>query len=504
MATSFDIMKTGNSRVFTIQYRASPVNIPAYKSCLRATAAARGYGDIERIECPNPTKYGDWIEVGSIKGAAERPTTSLEGRYPLNAVSDLLKFANLGCPIDVQVHFGSCTDPSVFNKFEKALVFENVLITNYATEDLGALSSGDNAAVNETADISAESFYEVVPVVYAKRADTVITNEVLDVVICDSVSCGECTDQSNGCEKIFAISKAAGGSASTPPDIIYSIDGGTLWYAHDIDTLTSAQDPNAIECLGDYLVVISNAAGSISYALKSEMDTITDPAWTEVTTGFAVGGAPRGIWSTGAYAFIVGDGGYVYGTGDPTSGVDVLDAGSATVDRLLAVHGLSDTFAVAVGNNGAVVYSEDGVLWSASAARPVGVNINLLTVWVKSESEWWVGTSDGRMFYTTDGGQIWTEKGFSGSGTGTVEALVFPTDSVGYMTHTTTTPHARIFRTYNGGYSWTLTPEESSASLPANDSINALGFCGSDPNFVVGVGLADDGADGYIVIGSAT
>ncbi len=502
MSDTIAITKTGNSRVFLLEGRAGPTTVPSFKSCLRATSVSQGFGDIERIECPDPHQYGKFIEVGEIRGAIERPTTTLEGRYPLNTASDLLRIAQKGCAFDVQVHFGSCTDPSVFNKFEKILVFEAGSLTNYDTEDLGALASGDNAVVNETGDLSARLIYELLPLVYARRADSIITNEIVDVVICDSVSCGECEQESDGCQKIFAISTSAGGSSGTPPDIVYSINKGANWYAHDIESLSTAQAPNAVECLGDYIIVISNAAGNLNYALKSQFDGVTDPAWTGLTTGFVVGGAPRNMWSTGGYAFIVGDGGYIYGTADPTAGVTVLDAGAATVDRLLAVHGLSDTFAVAVGNNGAVVFTQDGASWTPATAKPVGVGVNLLTVWVKSASEWWVGTSNGKLYYTTNGGLTWHEKTFTGSGTGNVYSIVFPTASEGLISHSTTAPRARILRSYDGGQSWVLTPEESSQSLPLADKIDALGYCTTDPNFVVGVGLADDAADGFIVVGS--
>ncbi len=503
MSDTLEITKTGNSRVFLIEGRAAPNHVPAYKSCLRAGALSQGFGDIERIECPDPHNYGKFIEMGEIRGATERPTTSLEGRYPLNSKSDLLRLARQGCAMDVQIHFGSCTDPSVFNKFEKILVFENATITNYTTEDLGALASGDNAVINETGDLSGKDVYEILPISYASRASSIITLEILDVVVCDSVSCGECASLSDGCQKIFAISGAAGGSAGTPPDIIYSLDKGATWYAHDIDSLLTAEAPSEIECLGDYIVVVSNASGSLHYALKSEFDGVTDPSWTEVATGFVATGEPSAIWSTGSYAFIVGDLGYVYGTSDPTAGVTVLDAGAATVDNLLAVHGLSDSFAVAVGNNGAVIFTNDGESWTAAATRPVGVGVNLNTVWVKSEDEWWVGSSNGRVYYTLNGGTTWTEKTFSGSGAGVVYSIVFPTASEGFISHSTATPRARILRSYDGGQSWVLTPEESGSSMPLADRINALAFCEEDANFVVGVGLADDGTDGFIVVGSA-
>jgi hypothetical protein len=463
---------------------------------------SQGYGDIERIECPDPYKYGGFIEKGQIRGATERPTTSLEGRYPQDMLSDLMKLARKGCAFDVQLHTGLCQDPSAFNEYDKVLILEGAYLTNYSTEDLGALQSGDNAVINETSDISAVDAYEVVPLSVANRTPTLVVNEVLDAVLCDSVSCGDCETESDGCDRIYAITKYASGSPATLADFVYSIDGGATWYVHDLDPLTS-QDPSAIECIGDYVVVVSNAAASISYALKSEMDGITDPSWTEVTTGFVAGGEPNDIWSSGSYAFIVGDNGYIYGTSDPTVGVTLLDAGSADPDNLWCVHGLSESFAVAGGENGSIVFAADGIIWTASPSSPVGVGITINTIWAKSETEWWVGTSNGHLYYTLNQGVTWTEKSFSGSGAGAVQDIVFSTNSVGYLSHTSATPKGRILRTIDGGNSWKLVPEKT-GTMPGNDKINAIAYCPSDANLFVGVGLADDATDGFIVVGQAT
>ena len=498
----YTVAKTANTRVFLIDGRARPDHVPSYESCLRMMGVTQGYGDIERIECPDPYKYGGFIEMGQIRGSTERPTTSLEGRWPQDMLSTMLDLARRGCAFDVQLHTGLCQDPSSFNDYDKVLILEGAYLTNYSTDDLGALSSGDNAVINESADLSAADAYEVVPLAVASRAASIVTNEVIDAVICDSVSCGDCEDESSGCEKIYAITKAAGGSAGTSPDIVYSIDGGATWYAHDIEELTDAQDGSAVDCLGDYVVVVSADAGSLVYVLKSELDGITDPDWTEVTTGFVVGGEPNDIWSTGSYAFIVGNDGYVYGTSDATLGVDVLDAGSADPDNLWCVHGTSETFAVAAGENGSIVFTVDGEIWSASPSSPVGVGVTINTVWAKSSTEWWVGCSNGRMYYTLNQGVTWTEKTFSGSGAGSVRDIVFSTDSVGFMTHSTAVPHGRIFRTIDGGQSWKLIPEKT-GSMPANDYFNALAYCTTNANLVYGVGLADDGTDGIIIVGQA-
>lgn len=490
------------TRVFVIDGGARSDHKPSYESCMRMQGISQGFGDIESIECPDPYNWGKFVEVAQIRGASERPTTTIESRYMLDALSTLMDLARKGCSFDVHLHMGECTDPSEFNTFKKAVVLETAQLTNYSTDELGALASGDNSEVNESADLSAVDMYELFPLTLTEQAASVVTGEVIDVVICDTVSCGECEDQSSGCEKIYALTAAAGGSPSTPADIVFSLNGGTTWYAHDIDSLSAAEEPDALDCVGSYLVVVSNETDSIHYVLKSELAETGDPTFTEVTTGVVAAGSPNAIWSAGNKAFVVGDGGYVYKIEDPTSGVEVLSAGSATVDNLNAVHGLSETFAVAVGNNGAVIYTTDGETWGSVAVDPTGSGIHLTGVAVRGENDWVVISDNGRMYYTLDKGDTWTEKGFPGSGAGVCRDIVFATPSVGFLAHNTATPAGRILRTYDGGYSWQVLPE-GAGSIPANDYVGALAACSTNPNFVVGVGLADDASDGFVVVGAA-
>lgn len=490
------------TRVFVIDGRARADHKPSYEACMRMQGISQGFGDIESIECPDPYNWGKFVEVAQIRGATERPTTTIESRYMLDALSTLMDLARKGCSFDVHLHMGECTDPSEFNTFKKAVVLESSQLINYSTDELGALSSGDNSEVNESADLSAVDLYEVFPLTMTEQAASVVTDELIDVILCDSVSCGECEDQSDGCDKIYALTMAAGGSPSTPADIVFSLNGGTVWYAHDVDTLGAAEEPDALACVGSYIVVVSNETDSIHYALKSEFAAVGDPDFTEIATGIVAAGSPNAIWSAGNKAFVVGDGGYVYKLEDATAGVEVLSAGSATTDVLNAVHGISETFAVAVGNNGAVIFTTDGETWGSVAVDPTGGGEHLTGVAVRGENDWVVVSNAGNMYYTLDQGETWTAKGFPGSGTGVCRDIVFATSSIGYLAHDTAAVRGRILRTYDGGYSWQVLPE-GTGTLPLNDQVNALAACEDNPNFVVGVGLADNATDGFVVVGSA-
>jgi hypothetical protein len=480
-----------------IPWRARLDRRPEYQTAVKMEGLAKGYGDVTVIKAPDHHEYGKFETIGSFRGEEDRVSTTLTGIYAADIASELMALAKVGCPVDVQLHIGACTDPSAYDDFTKAVILEDVLIASYSTDPLGALAPDEKAKVNETVDITAAEFYEVLPLNTMERAGDVVINEVIDVIFCDTISCGECEDQSAGCNKAFALTKAEGGSPGTPADVVFTLDGAATFLAHDIDTLLSNEEPDAIACVGTYIVVVSNDTCSLHYVLRSQFDGHTDPAFTEIGTGFV--GCPNDIWSVGAMAFVVGDRGYIYECTDPTAGVTVLDAGVAVVDALLAVHAMSDRVAVAVGNNGAVVYTLDGIMWQATATRPVGVGINLLCVWVRGEREWLVGSSGGRLYYTFDQGVTWHEKTFPGSGAGAVQDICFSTDSVGYLSHTLS-GKGRVLRTYNGGYSWVFLPE-ASGIIPAADRFTALAACIYDPNVVLAVGLADNAVDGIIVVG---
>jgi hypothetical protein len=469
---------------------------------MRMLALDQDLGDITKIECPDPAAYGRYIEIGIIRGEQGRVTTSLEGRYSRDLVSTIMRLSKKGCAIDVHLHMGLCKDPSDFETYDKALVLENVYLTSVGLGDLGSLTQGDEAMVEETADISAKNAYdyEVVDMTFAIKAANTVVNEVIDVVYCDGPECGECDQESDGCNKIVAVSIAAGGSPATSPDMHFSLDGGVTWITHDIDSLTASEAASGVACVGSYVVVISQTAVSHSYVLSTDLNTYTDPTFTEVTSGYS-GGAPNDIWSYGSGAFIVGQSGRIYGLPDPTAAVVPLDLGVATTDNLLDVHGISSRVAVAVGNNGAVIYTVNGTEW-VSAPRPVGAGTHLNAVLVRGESEWLVLTSTGRLYGTINKGLVWTEIAFPGSGAGVGYALAQASDNVLYLSHSTATPAGRIIQSINGGRTWRTMPR-STGSIPANDRLTALAACSFDVNTVVGVGLADDASDGVIIVGSA-
>lgn len=493
-----DLLKTGYSRLWIIEDRASPANVPELKGNARGMGPSQSLGDRTAVREPDPGRYGGYQITDAIKGEKGLVTIPIEYRagYTRDA---FLELARKGCPFDIQLHYGQCEDPTDFQDFQKIMVFEAADISNWAQGEQGAFEQGSEAIVTGTIDTNALDHYEVFPIVVQEIGASELVQEVVAVSICDSKQCGACGIASDGCQAFIALTKSHGGSPGLPAEIIFSTNGGATLGQTNVDSLTAAEDPTDGTCSGSYYVVVSNESGSLHYAPLGDLYAGIE-TWAEVLTGFVGGGEPNAIFSMGsAYNWIVGDGGYIYFTDDVTSGVTPQSSGGVTTQDLAAIHGVDMTHLVAVGAlNVVLITSNGGTTWSLLTGPAVGVS--LTSVWMKSRTEWLVGTADGRLFYTRNSGLTWTVKAFAGSGAGAIEDIKFATDTVGYMSHTLSGA-GRLFRTYNGGQSWKLMPD-GQGTVPANDKINSIGACGEDVNRVYAGGLGANGTDGMLLVGA--
>ncbi|GAG09496.1 unnamed protein product, partial [marine sediment metagenome] len=264
----------------------------------------------------------------------------------------------------------------------------------------GSLQSGDTAPINESVEISATRIYDIIRQVFSQEGEDIVTLNVLDVVFCDDPSCGNCADDSAGCEKIYAITVAESGSPGVPPSILWSLDGGLVWDADDITPL-AGDDPDDIACVSGYVVVTSNVTNLFYYTLQTNLFLgafsvvwLTSPIAGAIG-GFNANGAPNDIVSVGTKAWVVGDNGYIYVMRDPAAGVTVQAAGDVTTARLAKVDALNENRAVAVGGNATVVFTIDGETWEVTQNNPVPFATDLVSVVMKNNSVWFVGDEDG-------------------------------------------------------------------------------------------------------------
>lgn len=506
MPATAELLKTSFTRVFTIEGSAGPGNVPRYQGFGMVGGNNNPFGDVTPVRVPSAKQYDVFDTVDTIKGQRGLPSNSIDNLSG-RALSALWLLADKGCDFDVQVHAGSCGTPDDFNggwADGVVRVWEKASVTNFTEDALGALDGDARAVVHEGLDFTARRYYQISPVNGTSQADTLISDEVVDVVIPDAATCGACGVPSDGANIVVALVGESSGSPGIAASVVYTKDAGSTWTKGIIQSMGLAETARRMAQVGPYLVVtVGGATGGLHY-IKT-VDLLGGAGvWTKVATGFTLAsGAPNAIYSaSAAETWIAGDGGYIYFTSDPTAGVtQVQQAGGLTAQNLNGIQGYGNKRLVAVGASNVVLQTANGgTTWTLVTGPAVGVALN--TVALRSNTNWLVGTAGGALYYTVDSGTTWTAKAFSGSGAGQVRHVVFANGSVGYMAHDTAALVGRVFRTIDGGYSWYLVPE-AAGTFPTNRKINRIAVPDSSgPNAASNLAYAGgllDANDGILV-----
>lgn len=491
------LVKSSNSRVWLFDGGAGPFTEPMFMGCAKIGDPSWPQGDVTSIKCPSVKRFGEFETVGEIRGAQDRVTVQVTNRYPLD-LSDLLALTRKRCRVDVQAHIGMCADPQSYKTgWEKIVHFRSAFISNYAPENFGALSDDENNPTNEVVDLSAIEMYEIVKMTFGEKGHADTVREIYTIDVCDNISCGECGPVSDGCQAVFASMEGVGATPGTKPSLLYSADGAQTFYATPITTLFSNEVLDDGDCIGDNLVLVSNMTNSLHYADTSDILSGTE-TWTEVNAGFVGGGEPNAVWSVDPRnTWIVGDGGYVYFTSDPTAGVTVQDAGIAAINQdLKDVHAYDTQNVLAVGVLNAVIYTTNGGdTWQSVIGPAVGVTLN--TCWMLSPITWLVGDANGALWATNNSGTTWTEVALPASVT-QIDALVFVDDVVGFMA-VRIGANGYLMRTTSGGEEWYFLPE--TGTITTSDYYNDLAICDGLHNILYAAGSAAVSTIGLIVKG---
>ncbi len=492
-----DPVRSPFSRVFVIANGAGPANVPTYEGQARAMGPSWAFGDRTPIREPDPDRYGAFNIIDAIKAERELPQLTLENRYQYT-LSTFLALGREGCPFDVQIHFGKCQDPRDFNGgWDKILALEEADLTNWSTNEMGALEQGQDANVLETIDMDGFDMYEIKQVGFSELGAAEVVQEVVDIVICDSISCGACGLPSDGCQVFFGIQLSAGASPGLPAEVIFSEDGGGTVGETNVTTMPAGVEPEAVACVGILLAVATEGTDdAIHTAPLADIIDGTE-TWARNAAGITGGNGVRALFNAGAaFTWGGGEAGIIYFWSDITAAAAIQDNANIGSLDYNAIHGLDDQVVVAVGNSNQIGRTVNGGdTWEALTGPNPGVN--LTAVAVRGTEEYIVGDAGGQLWYTLNGGTTWTEKTFTGSGSGSIEDISYANKMVGYMSHTLAGA-GRILRTIDGGNSWYVLPE-GTGTIPTNARINALDACTDDPNILYAGGAEVVGADGIVI-----
>ena len=470
-----------------------------------------GQGKISPVWVVDPRRIGGYRLVSRKIDAPDLASATLKFYEKHNALPRHLQ--KIKCPFNLYELYGACKDLSDFTSgwTDYVLVYSAALVDG--NKDLGNRTGFDkDELIIDSLPLKLADVYPIGAMSFGDNAQTGITLEVIDVTYGSIEQCGACQPPDDGTKRIYAVTKSSGSTPGTAPRLIYSTDYGVNWTQAAITGIGDIEDPVSVDMVGKYLMVTTRTAGGTTiggyYYAEINYWTGAPGTWTKVTAGFAAGWQPYDVWVLSPReVFFCADGGTIYKSTDITAGVDwALPPGTVTNTALLRIHGQDETI-VAVGGAGTVVISYNrGKNWGTAVSAPVVATLG--AVCVVDDNLWWVGTNSGTLWYTTNTGNSWTQKRFSGDSTGVVRDIVSVNNEVLFFSHDTATPTGRIFSTWNGGRDWTnIGPRIN--NIPTAYRFNRLAMpmvdnTGLVANTLMAAGLSGGGTDGILLQGLAS
>lgn len=496
MADDISLAKSSQFRVFVQQAGSSPVNPYVYVGCLSLGGFQQDLGTGDPIYCPSSEVRGAYDIVDTTAPPPALPTTDFTQHMGRNLQDFWWDLRRRRCKFNMAVVGSNCASPDDINDFQSKILVKSVALTAFNT---GAFNTTDaDAVIDLTGSLLIGSFDRFLPMTFGEKADTSVFAEALDGIFADKIQCGDCGDPSDGAQKLYVLTSTIAASPALSSQLVHSKNGGSTWATDDITTLTTKAG-SALANVGTRIVVVSNADLAHHYKTQAALDANTAGSWSRVSSGYVTAKGPNAIYSKSpSETYIAANGGYIYFMSNPTAAVTVLTDGSVTVQNLNDIRGKGRTI-VAVGASNAVVLSENGgSTWSLVTGPAVG--IALKTIEVVTPSIWFVGTANGKLFYTTNKGVSWTEN-TPDSAITVVDKIRFVDELVGYMAvETSGTP--RIYRTSDNGYSWFYDQSYVGGVPSTATRYNFVIPAPKNYNVVLAGGLKSIGTDGILAMGA--
>lgn len=469
-------------------------------------------GSVTPINVPDPNRRRAFRTVGRSEEAPEFSTFDLTALQKHGSLP--FSLSDLTCEQNFYLSVGACKNPSDFLRGWSDMVYVFSGALPGESVDMGALTGWDSDdQIEHQIPFTADAIYGIGKMSFGEKAGPQIDREVVDLVYGSNLDCGDCGPQDDGTKRLYMLTKASGaGSPGLPSEIVYTTDGWLTFGEATITGIGANVDATAIDIVGDKLIVLVNAEDAYYWSTINAVTGVPG-AFSKVTSGFVAAGSPNDLYVLDTNnVFIVGDAGYIYKLSQVGDAVSVLSAGTVTTQVLNRISGDGEDTIVIVGFAATVITSLNrGATFATTTASPATGTNSLQALAVVDALRYWVGSSQGYLYRTTDGGETWVQERFSGDQAGVIYDLIAVNRETLYFSHSTATPTARIFSTWNGGESWTNESPRilnmptfnraTRLAVPNIDSTNGMTIASN--TLAIG-GLSGGGTDGIALLGVAT
>jgi photosystem II stability/assembly factor-like uncharacterized protein len=401
---------------------------------------------------------GEYVTKGYTKSAFEPLDFSFENL--LTKKADWLEdLKDRDCGFAVYVKQQECGLLTDHNNFERLILLSDSLITNYTYQ--GMVTRDEDTVSMYNVDLQAAPPAVTSFAVTVNRMTFANVDKANDIAMnvddeCDS-NCG--VTYKKGDRGVIVTDSASGAK----PKPYFTTNGGVTWTVaaalpgandDDLSAVIRVHINNTVRTITSKTGV-TTTQGQIFY---SDNDGVS---WTTVSVGGATAGHGA-TYGKGLFAFpydpyfiwMATFAGYIYKSVDGGATWTAKDSGVVTTGNYKCIHFADKQYGVAgaVGDIIAIT-NNGGDSWSAATA--VGTGGDIISCARLDKNRIWVGTDDGDLFYSLDGGTTWTQRtSFANTDVGQVRSMHWLDKWNGVFVSNTAGPVGSFFRTHDGGYTW--------------------------------------------------
>lgn len=447
-----------------------------FLGCHQIESIDEPLGDYTPLFCPDNSRSKAWKTVGQTASPPGAVTATITEDVT-NALSNLREAS---CPFPVYVNLVSCGRRDVFENASKTFILDVQRVTNRSISNPVMMESDER--IQQSFDLAAAPPLIEVRDVTSTSVVTSETDIANDIYFYSELKCADTCGAAQKLGQKGIIGYSANGMYPGIANIEYTSDSGVTWGSsvgpfgagEDVVSVTAFSiDKNTVR----WLVTRDKVALAGPEVAYSDNGGVT---WTVVEVDSNVLGAvdsgalfsldKRHVWLalSDGYIFFSEDGGETW---------VAQSNGNVTAENLHGIHFSSYLDGVAVGKSGVVLVTSDGGdTWTAVTPIPGTPIVNC--VYMFDRNRFVVGTDDGHIYMTFDGGISWESKYLHGGGS--IDDVDFVNNFVGWGVRNSSAPVGTVIRTRDGGETW------ESITTPTNTGLNAIDAISENVAWAVG------------------
>lgn len=437
-----------------------------YHSCI-----AMGDIDLPKAEkeiqyCPDPNSFNNFVALTSITGERELGTSNLFTNFTSNR-SQLKKYYDMSCPFKMQVHVGYCEKANEFSKFDKALLFSGVEVTNYNIATPMTNTAADREVVTETLDFSFFDLIEVSkPTFYLHEEAIIGDGPIIDsYTFCGDDTCSLC----EGNIGRYFIQLVQCEDDCVKLRVVYTKDDIT-WNVRNIETCNTLEAE--LQLINTNIAFYNNIYYTIGIEslYKKKLYDVIDNSIHKLNKTLLYGNRILKSITKNNITVFIGEDGRLFIEKDGIL-TRITNRDISPHDDLLSISTL-DGYNFVIGSASGKVYTINLDNQASYVSVPNGNSVH--QVIAISECSFGVSNGiNGGLIYSN--GRMEKMKYIYGAITG----FAFYNEDIGYAS-TVSASGVRFWQTVDGGQSW----QELEQYLDTNYVVNTISICPYDHNII--------------------